>query len=45
MDYSDPPTKAKEPGIFPIEHRLIYLQIQRCQKEILHCGVKSTLEE
>ena len=45
MDYSDLPTEAKEPVFLPREHRLTHLQIQRCHKKVLHCGVKSTLTE
>lgn len=45
LEYADLPTEGKEPIILPKDHHLTFLQIQRCHKKVLHCGVKGTLAE
>jgi len=45
LEYADLPAEAKEPIILPKDHYLTCLEIQRCHKKVLHCGVKSTPAE
>ena len=45
LEYADLPAEEREPIISPKDHHLTFLEIKRCHKEVLHCGVKSTLAE